>query len=373
MRPVGFLSDAMGPCITICPRFMTTTASQTDSTSGITCDDRIRLMCLLCAMSRTSASISSRPFGSMPLVGSSRSSRSGSWTSACASLIRCFMPRGVRLHVSVPRLSKARRSTEPHARAASHRRPAVPRARRNRQRTTPPSCLECARRFPACSRRARESRAAWPPHPDRARSIRPLSGLRSPSSAFSIVLLPAPFGPRRPTAPAGNRRRHIRERPLSRRSGRRRVREPQRRVGSDINELYETDFTPPFRDSATSWRLDRPRTSARSRMNPMTLAMCSSSGRPNLFGALPQIVAAHAFCKRLVLHPLHHRRRLQISHAFRRPHQRGGRHEAGHLVAGEQYVLEHRFPWRIRVLAMRKNRANRRGRGSRDRAESRRP
>ena len=41
---------------------------------------------------RTSASISSRPAGSRPLVGSSRSSSRGSWTSAWASLTRCFMP-----------------------------------------------------------------------------------------------------------------------------------------------------------------------------------------------------------------------------------------------------------------------------------------
>src|SRR5438874_1415038 len=32
----------------------------------------------------------------------------------------------------------------------------------------------------------------------------PLSGLMRPSSAFSMVLLPAPFGPSSPTAPAGN-------------------------------------------------------------------------------------------------------------------------------------------------------------------------
>ena len=41
---------------------------------------------------RTSASISSRPAGSRPLVGSSSSSSRGSWTSAWASLTRCFIP-----------------------------------------------------------------------------------------------------------------------------------------------------------------------------------------------------------------------------------------------------------------------------------------
>ena len=38
------------------------------------------------------ASMASRPAGSRPLVGSSSSSRSGSWTRAWASLTRCFMP-----------------------------------------------------------------------------------------------------------------------------------------------------------------------------------------------------------------------------------------------------------------------------------------
>ena len=41
---------------------------------------------------RTRSSISSRPAGSSPFVGSSRRSRRGSWTSAWASFTRCFMP-----------------------------------------------------------------------------------------------------------------------------------------------------------------------------------------------------------------------------------------------------------------------------------------
>ena len=41
---------------------------------------------------RISASISSRPAGSRPLVGSSSSTSCGSWTSAWASLTRCFIP-----------------------------------------------------------------------------------------------------------------------------------------------------------------------------------------------------------------------------------------------------------------------------------------
>jgi hypothetical protein len=41
---------------------------------------------------RTSSSISSRPDGSRPFVGSSSRSSFGSWTIAWASLTRCFMP-----------------------------------------------------------------------------------------------------------------------------------------------------------------------------------------------------------------------------------------------------------------------------------------
>ncbi len=82
----------MGPDAAIRPLSITTTESHVYSTSGSTCDERMRLTPLLCARSRTSSSISSRPLGSMPLVGSSRNNRSGSWTSAWASLIRCFMP-----------------------------------------------------------------------------------------------------------------------------------------------------------------------------------------------------------------------------------------------------------------------------------------
>ena len=43
-------------------------------------------------MRRIRSSISSRPAGSRPLVGSSRRSRRGSCTRAWASLTRCFMP-----------------------------------------------------------------------------------------------------------------------------------------------------------------------------------------------------------------------------------------------------------------------------------------
>ena len=40
----------------------------------------------------TSASISSRPEGSRPAVGSSSRTKAGSWTKAWPSFTRCFMP-----------------------------------------------------------------------------------------------------------------------------------------------------------------------------------------------------------------------------------------------------------------------------------------
>ncbi len=45
--------------------------------------------------------------------------------------------------------------------------------------------------------------------------MRPLVGATKPSSALIIVLLPAPLGPSRPTAPARERRRDIAQRRAS--------------------------------------------------------------------------------------------------------------------------------------------------------------
>ena len=75
-------------------------------------------------------------------------------------------------------------------------------------------------------------------------------------------------------------------------------------------------------------------------MNAMTLVTCSSSGRLSSSAPRAQIVARDVARKRLVLHPLDHRRRLEVEHALRRPDQRGGGDEASHLVAGIQRLLE---------------------------------
>src|SRR5262249_47125090 len=74
------------------PRPNTSTWSQTASTSGSRWLEKIRLIPLPCDRSRASSIISCRPAGSMPLVGSSRIKSFASWTTAAASLSRCFIP-----------------------------------------------------------------------------------------------------------------------------------------------------------------------------------------------------------------------------------------------------------------------------------------
>ena len=73
------------------------------------------------------------------------------------------------------------------------------------RRTTRRSCRECARRSRACSRCARGSPAAAAATSSPSTVMRPSDGLTNPSSALSIVLLPAPFGPSSPTAPRAKR------------------------------------------------------------------------------------------------------------------------------------------------------------------------
>ena len=97
----------MAPSASRRPRPMTITWSQTASTSGSRWEETSRLMPLLWARSRASSRTSTRPAGSMPLVGSSRMTSLGSWTMAAAILRRCFMPGGVGLDLAVAGLAQA--------------------------------------------------------------------------------------------------------------------------------------------------------------------------------------------------------------------------------------------------------------------------
>ena len=78
---------------------------------------------------RTSVSISSRPAGSSPLVGSSRITSSGEWTIAWARFVRCFMP------IEKVRISRERSSSSPTWNSTSDARSTA--TRRGRPRSSP--------------------------------------------------------------------------------------------------------------------------------------------------------------------------------------------------------------------------------------------
>ena len=82
----------MRPCAATRPSRSTTTASQVRSTSSSTCEENSTRMPRSRESRRTSSSISSRPCGSRPFVGSSSTTSSGECTSAWASLTRWRMP-----------------------------------------------------------------------------------------------------------------------------------------------------------------------------------------------------------------------------------------------------------------------------------------
>ena len=192
---------------------MTTTWSQVYSTSGSRCDERIRLTFLLCAeiadqLEHLVAALRVHAVGRLV-----EEQQVGIVDERLRQLDALLHAGRVGLDVAVARLAEA--DVVQHLVRALHRvdRAAGRPARRSRRRTTRRSCRECARRSPACSRCGRGSRAARcatssPSTRHRAR----WSGLTKPSSALSIVLLPAPFGPSRPTAPRANRARHVLER-----------------------------------------------------------------------------------------------------------------------------------------------------------------
>src|SRR5688572_11515423 len=76
---------------------------------------------------------------------------------------------------------------------------------------------------------------------------------------------------------------------------------------------------------------------------------------PYLLRSLAQIVPADGARKRLVLHSLHDRRRLEIEHALGRTHERRGGDESRHLVTRKQRVLEPRLTGDARILRMRQD------------------
>src|SRR5215203_2188532 len=81
-----------------------------------------------------------------------------------------------------------------------------------------------------------------------------------------------------------------------------------------------------------------------------------TEGQAHLLGAPAQVIAVHGAREGLVLHSLDHRGRLEVHHAPARTHERRGRNEARHLVAGEQGVLKPRLARDAAVLSVRQDR-----------------
>src|SRR6185369_13494442 len=90
--PVRSVNEPSGADRSSLPFSIATRWSQTRSISPSRCEATITAIPNSLPVRRISSSISSRPAGSRPFVGSSRRRSRGSWTSAWASLTRCFIP-----------------------------------------------------------------------------------------------------------------------------------------------------------------------------------------------------------------------------------------------------------------------------------------
>src|SRR5947199_5052618 len=178
-----------------------TTYLQIVSTSGRRWLDRITLRPGDFAIVRTRSSISVRPRGSRPVVGSSKMYSSGSWTIAWASLTFCFMP------VEYSATLRYRSSSTPtNWRTSCERLIAVSRPSpltRPMYVTSPTPVMSgmrqsCSGMYPIRSRTGTPSAISCP----RTFAV-PVVGRTSPRRRRKKVVFPAPFGPTRPIAPSG--------------------------------------------------------------------------------------------------------------------------------------------------------------------------
>src|SRR5712692_10465004 len=173
-----------------------TTYWQIVSTSGRRWLDRITFLPGDFAIVPTRSSISDRPRGSRPVVGSSKIYNCGSWTIAWASLTFCFMP--VEYSAILRYLSS---STPTNCRTSCERLIAVSRSRplmRPMYETRPTPVMSgmrqsCSGMYPIRSRTGMPSSMSLP----RTFAV-PAVG-----SSSRNVVLPAPLGPTRPMAPSG--------------------------------------------------------------------------------------------------------------------------------------------------------------------------
>ena len=189
------------------PWFMHDDTSQVTSMSGSRCDDTMTLT--PCAPGRrTSASISSRPFGVHAVGGLVEKQQIGIVDERLRQLDPLLHAGRIGVDVAVARFAEAHVEEDLVRAAAWPRREAGRRARPRTRRSRPRSCPGRGSRSPACSRSGGGRREAIA-GVEAEHAHRPARRARKPSSVLSRVVLPAPFGPSRPTAPGPELSRHL--------------------------------------------------------------------------------------------------------------------------------------------------------------------
>src|SRR5436190_5477050 len=179
-----------------------------------------------------------------------------------------------------------------------------------------------------------------------------------PSSALSIVLLPAPFGPRSPTAPFGNCA-------LTSRSARFFPYSTVTRSSWTAGATDEFTGTTLYGTRGSGFRVQgfhvlvqvppQPKRVGAFPEEPDHICNVLVEGQAQFFSALAEVVARHVAGERLVLHAFDDRRRLEVQHAFRRTDEGRRGHEAGHLVAREEHLLHPALTRHAGVLGMRQH------------------
>ena len=151
---------------------------------------------------RTSAQIASREAGSRPVVGSSRNSTSGEWTSALARSSRRFIPPE---YVFVRRSAASDRPTSSSSSSVRDRAacPVIPYSPHWSSSSSRPVCTGSSPISCSATPIRRRTSAPCSTTSSPATVALPAVGGSSVHSIRTVVVLPAPFGPRNPnTSPA---------------------------------------------------------------------------------------------------------------------------------------------------------------------------
>ena len=175
---------------------MIPTRSQTRSTSESTCEEKNTVRPSAFVSSTTSKN-SSCTSGSRPPVGSSRIRSGGLWNMACMSPIFCLFPRESR------RIGRRRSAPNRSASSCPYPRSPTPRSRAKNLSSPSPVVLSSRANSPGrLPTRARTSTLSLRVSSPKT-SARPPVGRMNPSSVRMVVVLPAPFGPRKPKTSPG--------------------------------------------------------------------------------------------------------------------------------------------------------------------------